>query len=439
MRFFLYFLYLLNLFYLPDNSQQPPSDAAEISRDLLYHPAYRIETESSAVVFRAAEFTYRFDRATSQWEVRRERNFRRNEAPRSLSTYRHEASGTTYRFTAPDDDDAGILEIRPLADAEGEPVAQVRLWTRAQLAAAWLEEFQKDAPQLTERELRADLEVAEPEVAAVAEEGGVLWLAIRHYAGEGLLGVGSVLRFDPATNETRLFQPAELAHTSVTHIAASGGRLWLGTLREGEGAIEATRGLVQFHPEAGSVQPAAPVPLLTEGIVTALTAEAGWLWVATDGGICRLRTANEAKPECWNLVPVARLAAPAPVTPRPGAAPHARLPAGSYEVRWANAGFLQVTTTEAVEGWVETDDLAEYEQRRFDARAYELGNTYGGGASLMRVLEKPGSDPLGGAAVYRVALERVGEPERGWQRVRARAGWIRRAGLEITVQIRPLR
>src|SRR5713101_745650 len=74
----LYFLYPLCLPGLAA-AQQPPVDAAEISRDLLYHPARLIESswagpELRLAVFRAAEFTYRLLGPANQWEVLREKN-----------------------------------------------------------------------------------------------------------------------------------------------------------------------------------------------------------------------------------------------------------------------------------------------------------------------------------------------------------------------------
>ena len=49
------------------------------------------------------------------------------------------------------------------------------------------------------------------------------------------------------------------------------------------------------------------------------------------------------------------------------------------------------------------------------------------------------SDPLAGALVYRAPLERVGPATaEGWQRVRARFGWISRAQLEIVPVVQPI-
>ena len=59
----------------------------------------------------------------------------------------------------------------------------------------------------------------------------------------------------------------------------------------------------------------------------------------------------------------------------------------------------------------------------------------------MRLVEKPGGDPLTGAVVYRAALERApakpADPPAspGWTRVRARIGWISREGLVVAPEI----
>lgn len=431
---------LLSWLCIPANicAQQPPSDAPEISRDLLYQPAYRIETDTGGTVFRSERFTYRFYAANSRWEVQREKNFAANDLPRAVRSYRHESSGTTYRFVAAESVDEGILEIRPFTDAEGEPLARVLLWTRPQLAGVWIDEMRRESPRLTAPRLRDELEVAEPEVAAVAEDGGFLWLAIRYYAGEGFLGLGTVVRFDPQTNEARVFRSTALDTSSVTQIAAAGGKLWLGTLHEGEGFIRPAAGLVRFDPAAEQFHAYRPgQSALLGSIVTALHAEQSFLWVATDAGMCRLELASESW-KCWRAVPRVRLTTPVPVSNRPGGASRGRLPAGSYEVRWANLGSLEVVTPDAMEGWLDSDDIDEYTRRQFDAHAYELANTYGGGAGVMRLLDQPEGDPLTAAQVFRAPLEKLSEPnEEGWVCVRARVGWIRRDNLEITMEIQP--
>lgn len=467
--FILYFLYLLSFLYFPPaRAQQPPADAAEISRELLYHPARLIEFSAAGpnlqtALFRAKQFLYRFDAAAGKWEVQREKNDAAAEADAPRKRYQTR-QGMEYRFAAASTEEEGILEIR--RSDQTERVARIALWNRAQLATTWLALMRKDAPRLTAEALARDLEIADPQVAGVADDGTHLWLAIEQSAGEGELGIGSVVRFDPQTDEAKVYQPPELATSSVTHIApTSRGALWLGAHRRHEGASEPTAGLVRFDSATGEIRSYLPggSPLVGR-IVTALAGHGSFLLVGTDEGMCRLTLAGAAaglaaQPAespgprndwtCWRIVPTVRLATPAPVSNRPGAPPRGRLAADSYEVRWANAAFLEVVTPDAIEGWVAADDLEDYTRRRFESDTYELGNPSAGGAAAMRLLDKPGGDPLAAAQVYRAPLERVGSltppaakpapsaVEGGWQRVRARVGWISRGNLEVTPVIEP--
>ncbi len=438
---FLYLLCFLGLLGWAGQAQQPPVDAAEISRELLYHPARRIETSEQGLIFRAAQFTYRFDFASGQWQVRREKNLASAEIGQAIKTYKSAALGTEFGLIGTSTDDQGTLEIRRgLGQSlKLEPFAPLVLWTRKQLAAAWLAVLRQDSPNLNSEALAKDLEVADPEVADVADDGNYLWLGIRFYAGEGSLGIGTVVRLDPRTNETRMYQPQVLVTSSVTHIVAADGALWLGTLRYGEGTIFATQGLVRFDPNTGDARSYLPRSSpLVGSIVSALRAEGNLLWVATDTGMCRVALPKEEW-TCWRIVPTVRLAGPVPVSNRFGGPPGGQLPAGNYEVRWANAAFLEVVTPDWIEGWVAADDLEEYARRNFDSDAYELGNVSASGIAAMRLVAKPGGDPLTGAHVYRAPLERLGSPTaEGWQRVRARVGWISRKDFEVTPTVQPV-
>jgi len=439
---FPYFLYLLCFLCLSPSTpaQQPPVDPAEISRDLLYHPARRIETSGLRMIFRATQFTYRFDPASGQWEVTREKNFDLAEANRTVQVYKSARRGTEYRFVSKSTDDEGILEIHPREDVE--PLVRLVLWNRKQLAEAWLSLLRQDSPGLTAEALAKDLEVADPEVADVADDGASLWLAIRHYAGEGSLGLGTIVRFDPQANQAKVFHPPALATSSVTHIVAAGGALWLGTYRQGEGAISATKGLVHFDPASQEVRGYPPESTALMGrIVTALAISGETLLVATDAAMCRADRPGGASESwtCWRIVPTVRLPEAVPVSNRPGAPPGGQLGPGSYEARWANAGYFEVVTPDWIEGWIAADDVQEATGRRFDMDAYELGNGSSSGITPMRLLAKPGSDPLAGAVVYRAPLERIGAATaEGFQRVRARIGWIKRGNLEVTPVIQPV-
>ncbi len=431
-------LQFLCLVVLPASSaQQPPVDAADISHDLLYHPARTIEFRRGGVHFRAAEYTYAFDPATGTWKVTREKNAIPKE--RSLSSYRSERLGAEYRFKGESTEDEGILEIR--VGENPEPLFRLVLWKRPQLAAAWAEVLREEMPGRTESQRSEELEAAEPEVAAVVDDGSRLWLAVFHYAGEGWYGLGTIVLFDPQEKQARAVQPQAIATSAVTHMVEAGGFFWLGTMRQREGGVSPAAGLVRFDPASGDWKSYPPGKLpLAGSIVTALRGDDKNLWVGTDAGLCRV-TLPEELWTCWRIVPTVRLPAPVPVANRPGGQSGGNLPAGTYEVRWANTGFLEVLTPDWIEGWISSEDLEEYSKGGFDAASYELGNTYAGGASVMRLVDKPEGDPLKGAVVFRALLEpapvKSGEPPRpaGWTRVRARIGWISREGLVVTPEI----
>lgn len=391
------------------------------------------------MTFRAAQFTYRFDPSSGQWDVRRESNFS-SDSSQARKSYKSARLAAEYRFLGTSTDDEATLEIRRGSEdsANAAHPARLVLWNRKQLAAAWLAFLRQDTPSLTAEALAHDLEVADPQVADVADDGSFFWLAMRYSADEGALGVGTAVRFDPQTNQVKAYQPEALATSSVTHIVASGSALWLGTSRSSEGAMYATQGLVRFDPNTGEVRSYLPEssPLVGH-IVTALGAQGSFLWVATDAAMCRMALPRDEW-TCWRIVPTVQLVSSGPVSNRPGAPAGGRLPAGSYEVRWANAAFLEVVTQDFIEGWVAADDLEDYARRNFESDPYELGNPSAGGVAGIRLLEKPGGDPLVGAQAFRAPLERVGSPDAdGWQRVRARIGWIAGKDLEVTPVVQP--
>ena len=431
-------LCLLAFFSLPAllAAQERPFDAAEISRGLLYHPVLRIEPSGEALLFRAARFTYRFNPAADTWEVTAEKNA--TEMPRSVLIHQHAATGTPYRFTGRSTDDEGILEIRRGKEMDAEIIVRLTLWERQRLAVIWSDRWRRDHPDTNEEQLARELEIADPEVAAVADDGTHLWLAIRYYAGEGVLGIGTVVRFTPASGEAQVLQPMALATASVTRIAFAAGALWLGTEREGENHVEAASGLVRLDPATGETRSSLNgSPKLPGMIITALHAAPGMLWVGTDDGICRITLPGE-RARCWKIAPTVRLTGPVPVSNRPGGEPRGRLPAGSYEIRWANAAWLEAVTPDAVEGWVESDDFEDYRRRDFDVSPYELANSSGGGAGIMRLLKEPEADPLTATQAYRARLEPIGPPNpEGWQRVRCHIGWIARHALDVAPAIRP--
>ncbi len=421
--------------------QDRPVDAAEIARNLLYQPARRIDVSSGTLLFRAAEFTYRLD-ASGGWQVVREKNDV-SAGLRSGPHWKEFTSarlGAAFRFTGMSTDNEAFLEIRRVGPdgPPSEPAARIRLWDRKQLAAAWLDLARQDAASLTASEFEHDLEIGDPDISEVADDGAALWLAVRYGGGEGAYGIGSIVRFDPQTNGTRLYQPEELAESAVTHIAANGSVIWLGAERLIEGGVQPTVRLAQFRPEGKNLRSFPPGSAAMPGsIVTAIRAEAGMLWVATDAGICRSGSSEDAW-TCWQILPMVRITAALQVTNRPGGTRRRPLPPGSYEVRWANAVYIEIVTPDALECWIANDDLEDSVKLRFQSDAFELGNESGGGATPMHLLDKPDGDPLTGALVYRAPLLPVSESTSGgWQRVSAHVGWLSRRNLEILPVIQP--
>ncbi len=441
-RAFLFSLCWLGLgFATAAAPQDRPADAAEIARSLLYQPARRIDAANGALLFRAAEFTYRLD-LSGEWQVVREKN----ELGASLRSGPHWKEftsarlGASFRFTGPSTENEASLEIRRVAPdgPPADPVARIRLWDRKRLAAAWLEFARQDAASLTASEFEHDLEIGDPEVAAVADDGGALWLAIRYGGGEGAYGIGSIVRFDPQTNGATLYQPEELADSAVTHIAANGSVIWIGAERLIDGGVQPTLRLAQFHPESKDLRSSPPGSGAIPGsIITAIHAEAGVLWIATDAGICRSGSSEDTW-TCWQILPMVRITAQLQVSNRPGGTARRPLSPGSYEVRWANVAYLEIVTPDAMEGWISNDDLEGYVNLRFQTDAYELGNESGGGAVPMHLLDKPEGDPLTGPLIYRAPLLPVSQSTSGgWQRVSAKVGWLSRKNLEIVPVIQP--
>ncbi|MCL6481681.1 MAG: hypothetical protein K6U02_08140 [Firmicutes bacterium] len=415
-------------------------DSAEISAQWLYHPAREIEFREAEVLFRAERFTYRWDRSSQQWEVLAEDNSERLPADLAIEEYESERQAALFQFFGETDEERAALEVhRSLAQGGFEVLARLRLWDRSRLAEAWLEYFREDAPDLTPDQLAEDLVVARPEVAAVFEDGPNLWLGIRYDTSQGALGLGTVVHLDTATGQVTLFQPEALWTSSVTHLARFDGRLWLGARRFGEGEIEPTVGLAELDPQSGRLvsHRSGSSPGVLGQVVTAMAAEDGALWVGTDEGICRLGKGKAVV--CWRIVPTVTLESAVAASHFPRGPAVRQLAPGQYEVRWVTEDFLEVLTPDAVEGWARTDEVAEFERRKFYVAAFELANTGAGGAGILHLLPTLAASPLESIQVVRVPVERVGPPESdGWQRCRAQVGWIPREGLVVLPRISPI-
>ncbi|MCL6566725.1 MAG: hypothetical protein K6U09_09925 [Acidobacteriia bacterium] len=414
-------------------------DSAEISARLLYHPARAIEFQD-AVLFHAEHFTYRWDRQSQQWQVQAEDNSDLLPADSAIEEYDSERLDALFQFFGETDEERAVLEIhRSLAQGGFEVLARLTLWDRSRLAAAWLDYFRQDAPDLSLAQLAEDLVVARPEVAAVLEDGSNLWLGIRYDTSQGALGLGTVVRVDTAAGKAEVFQPEALLTSSVTHLARFDGRLWLGARRFGEDELEPTVGLAELDPQSGRLRShrTGSGSGFLGHVVTAMAGEDGALWVGTDEGICVLSRGRAWS--CWRIVPVVILESSVAASNFPRGPAVRSLAPGPYEVRWATEDFLEIVTPDAVEGWARADEVAEFERRNFYGSAFELANTSAGGAGILHLLPTLAASPLESTQVVRIPVERVGPPESdGWQRCRARAGWIPSAGLSVVPHLSPV-
>ncbi len=424
----------------PSPSQNPPADAAEISRDLLYLAPTRVapgpSTGMPETVFSSKSYSYRYVEregwsvtpvAGSPAEAESERRGKRT----------FTLAGESYTLTPFSDDDRATLALSRQGDPE--PLVTAVLWNREQLLAAWLPVLQRQKKALTAAALQQDLEVGDPILYAIELAGDSVWVAVGHSTGEGELGLGTVVRFDVKSKQARVFKPGEIATCAVTHLSVtSPDSLLLGTRRQYEGSISPCAGLVLFHPSSQQLEKIAPVASpLSGAIVTALNST-GRVWVATDKGICG--GAPEGPWHCWRIVPTVTLKSATQITNKPGEKSGSELKPGNYEVLWANQAFLEIATKDSYDAWLAADDFAEAAARNFDAEPYKLLNT-SGSFSPIRPLVKPGGDALQGTLVYRAPLERLPTPQgtpAGWAKVRVHAGWIERGKLEIVPKLIPI-
>lgn len=438
----------------PVFSQNPPGDPVEISRDLLYLAPDRIEVEHSAnemseslpqVVFKSRRFAYRppaglvvpaggHAEAESGWIVSAASASTTDAEPERRNKISFSFGSEEYTVSGTSDDEQAAVEVGHAGAAE--PLASIVVWTRDQLARAWLPLLQRERKGLTAERLHHDLEVGDPVLYAIDHSRDFVWVAVGHSTGEGELGIGTVVRFDVKAKEAKVLQLAEAATCAITQLAVvSEESLLLGTRRQYEGTILPCAGLLNFHPSSGKAdrvtRPGTP---LDSTVVMALSPA----WVATDKGICAIDQSSVK--ECWRIVPTVTLKSPTPVTNRPGQKPSGELKPGDYEVLWANQNFLEVATKDSFEGWLAADDYAEAAARHFDVEPYKLLNISNGPAPI-RPLAKPKTDPLLGALVYRAPLEKLPPPEGtplGWVRVRGRVGWIARGNLEVVPKLTPV-
>jgi hypothetical protein len=454
---------IVGLGIFPSAAQDAPLDASEISRDLLYlapsRVEYRAAGDTGSYVFTGSRFAYIAAHGAGEWSIVP------IIAPAAKSREKQrvftvEVDGgenlSPFELVGASDDDRATLALRK--KGESEPLVSATLWDRDQLAEAWLPELRKEKRDLTLDGLRQDLEVADPEVRAMAiypankpAENQPILVAVGQSGGEGELGLSTIVKFEPDTRDVKVYHMPGALTCEVSAVGANLNAqgvttVWFGVRAVREGAIApcSAGGLSKLDVQTRQVAPApgsgaAGKSLPLGSIVTVFgPGEQNSLVMATDAGICTLVKNSENDWSCRRFVPTATLKEAMPVANRPGDKPYGQLKPGDYEVLWANQNFLEVVTPDSYDAWLAADDYAEAVARDFDAEPYKLLNTTSGGAAPIRPLAKPGGEPLNGALVYRAPLEKLaaaaGTPN-GWAHVRARTGWIARNNLEVTPKL----
>ncbi len=430
----------------PAFSQNPPTDAAEISRTLLYLAPAAVQTPPSgslSIVFSIQGFNYEFT-PPSTWKVSPNEWAPESDTGReSQKKRKFTFAGVDYTLAGSSDDDRAVLTL--FRSGASEPVASAVLWNRDQLVAPWLPIAQQRKKTLTAAALQQDLEVADPYPYAAELSGDFLWVAVGHSTGESEYGLGSLVRFDLKEGKSAVFQPAELATCAVTNLLLlAPDSILLGTRRQDEGAIRPCQGLIRFQPSTGKIEKLPSAGTLLENSVVTQLHGPDPVWVSTDRGICKSAPAASASAAfswtCWRVVPSVHIEDEVTVFNKPGEKAGSDLPPGDYEVLWANAAFFEIATQDSYDAWLRADDFQDLSARNFDTEPWKLLNTSTGFAPV-RPLAKPNAKTLEeGTLLYRAPLEKrpadPGAPA-GWVKVRVRAGWIERADFEITPRIIP--
>ncbi|HYA97609.1 MAG TPA: hypothetical protein VEH49_05905, partial [Methylomirabilota bacterium] len=324
-----------------------------------------------------------------------------------------------------------------------EPLVTAVVWTRGELADAWLPFLQRQRKGLTRAALDKDLEVADPIITAATPGGTTvpaqaLWVALAHSSGEDELGLGTVVRFAPAAKQAQVFHPPLLANCDITHLLSfDNDTFLLGTRLAYNRAVYPCVGLASLQARTGQTESISlPGPWPSPPMVTAL-GSSDRVWVATDSAICGGAPGGWL---CWRIVPAVTLTSAMTVYNKPGEKAGAELKPGEYEVLWANQGFLEIATKDSYDAWLAADDYAEAAARNFDVEPWKLLNT-ATGISPIRPLTKPGGDALEGTLAFRARLEKLETPPGtppGWVKVRIHAGWIERGALQVTPGMVPL-
>lgn len=103
------------------------------------------------------------------------------------------------------------------------------------------------------RKLRASEQAPaeiENDVGPAARDGSAIWYANQFYDGEGFSGVGAVGEFDLSTHKYQMHYFPEIARWSGSALRIDGDDLWIGLMRQPEGA-PFSGGLLRYNRRTG--------------------------------------------------------------------------------------------------------------------------------------------------------------------------------------------
>ena len=93
-------------------------------------------------------------------------------------------------------------------------------------------------------------------------------------------------------------------------------------------------------------------------------------------------------------------------------------------------------TKDYLEGWIHLEPREKIPQRNHYADVHSLVTSHDPNVDRNLLFDAPGVAPERAAVVQRIALKKLPlRTAEGWQKVKARAGWIPRAGLAIVPEI----
>lgn len=156
-----------------------------------------------------------------------------------------------------------------------------------------------------------------PSISRSLAHDDAIWWAIAYQEGEGAIGVGTIIQYQPESDQITVWQPDELRNVQFIDMVITGQdtlTLWLGTNRSGEGTpYVPAKGLVAYQPETDSIQTySVHNSPLVGAIPKHLLILDDTLWIGTGNGACEVQfqTIDVAESwNCWRFVAMADLSA----------------------------------------------------------------------------------------------------------------------------------